>query len=249
MDHGKRRDVPKVYREILGAAPRWIIASGMSMGWNCLWGERERLNLRPCPVLGDRLDGGPQHVDLTTQAILRQCYFRDTVPNRDVESLDTYLTALASGESVLFWCDPSLRSCLGILWALETLALRGADFSGARLVLWPFANGEPDNETGGRRALEQLFPVTNVLEPLIALRRHLASDSAVVGADLSALQGRQALRLYRVPPHCSRSPGTRRRNGCPGAPPHLPLGRWPAHHERSDHSPAAEGSKGQQPVA
>jgi hypothetical protein len=191
-------DVPALYRALLGGAPRWVIwwravslYFHLGAGFNQP-GDLEPLGMRACPPLIDWLHCGPQNVDLSVQARLRDEYWQVREESYDPEgtdrkSLDSYARALASGNKVIFWCNPELGSCLGILWALDALHQRGADFRNAALLLWPAAGAEWIGEPEARRAFEQLIPVREVLEPLIAVRRHIASDSDTVEADLSTL--------------------------------------------------------------
>jgi hypothetical protein len=143
------------------------------------------------PRLSDWLEIGPQHVDLSRQAQLREEFFAgtdsQTVARHDFGRLDAFEQALAAGESVIFWCSPGLGSCLGVLWALDALHQRGVDLVSASLLLWPTTPGELPNEAETRLAFEQLVQVPEVMAPLIAIRRHLASDSDTVEADLSDL--------------------------------------------------------------
>ena len=86
------------------------------------------LKLRYGPFLLDPLDWGPQHVDLAIQHLMRCCYFGFS---RDAFSeFDQCLQVLERGKQVMFWGDPVLRSCLAVLWALESLAARRADTDG-----------------------------------------------------------------------------------------------------------------------
>jgi hypothetical protein len=194
----EKPDVATLYLETLGNVPRWVVWWGSpNLSWHfgsSFAGPRdvERLGIRVCSSLSDWLENGPQHVDLARQTLLRECYFRESdmfpCQSRDRECLNAYAQALATGEEMVFWCDPQLTSCLGILWALDALHQRGADLRRASLLLWPATPGEsPASEPETRRAFEQLVPVPEVLQPLIAIRRHLASDSDELDADLSPL--------------------------------------------------------------
>src|SRR5713226_5022059 len=148
----------------------------------------EDLRFEYCPPLYrvGPLDWGPQHVDLAIQELMRCCYFR--IPFAGNPVLESYSGTLESGDEVAFWCEPILPSCLGILWALEALAARGADLRNASLVLSP---GRTDIEVVDpqaiRAAVAQRIPAGECLAPLVPVRRHLASDSDEVRADLSAL--------------------------------------------------------------
>jgi hypothetical protein len=144
------------------------------------------LKLEYCPFLHDPLDWGPQHVDLATQHLMRCCYFGWSL--EAYHEFDQCCQAVESGDEVVFWADPELRSCLAILWALESLVARGSDLRKAYLVLSP---GNSRLERLHPDAIHQAFaeriPVPAALAPLIAVRRHLASDSDMVRADLSSL--------------------------------------------------------------
>jgi hypothetical protein len=196
----ERLQFGKLYRETLGGAPRWVIKWGdpdlfFEMGLlGAGPGDMQHLGIKMLPALSDWLEIGPQHVDLSQQAQLREAFFSDTdrqqAAHHDLKCLDAYEQALAGGESVIFWCSPHLGSCLGVLWALDALHQRGVDFRHASFLLWPNTPGEPLIEVETRPAFEQLVPVPEVLEPLITVRRHLASDSDIVEADLSDLPPR-----------------------------------------------------------
>src|SRR5262249_23591755 len=127
----ERPDVAALYGEALGNVPRSFVWQGSpNLSWHfgssfARPSDVERLGIRVCPSLSDWLEVGPQHVDLTLQTQLRERYFRDSdmspCQRRDLECLDAYAQALATGEEVAFWCDPQLKSCLAILWALDAL--------------------------------------------------------------------------------------------------------------------------------
>jgi hypothetical protein len=141
------------------------------------------LKLEHCPPIWEALHWGPQHRDLKTQQMLRCSYFRS---NRATD-FDAYVEALESGDEVLFWCEPSLGSCLHILWVLETLAARGADLPNGSLALSPVCTLEKGDPKLIQEAIAARISVHEVLQPLIEVRRHLASDSEVVRADVSRL--------------------------------------------------------------
>jgi hypothetical protein len=142
------------------------------------------LKLDHCPPIRECIHWGPQHVDLHTQEMLRRCYYRSSWTT----DFDAYIEALNNGDEVLFWGEPSLGSCVNILWVLDTLATRGANLRNAFLVLSPVTTPRAQDDPAGLlEAITARVPVEEVLQPLIALRRHLASDSDTVCADLSAL--------------------------------------------------------------
>jgi hypothetical protein len=201
----EQTDVAAIYRELLATVQRWIIGWGHHSVYLSWWPHRlhlgygtsfsradlELLRMRVGPAVSDWLEVGPQHVDLARQTELREQYYRETeregIASQDQERLDAYGQALATGEPVIFWCDPELGSCLGILWALDALYQRGADLRNAALLLWPTPTVSLPSEPETRRAFEQLVPVPEVLEPLIAIRRHMASGSDDLEFDLSSL--------------------------------------------------------------
>jgi len=193
----EQTDVAAIYHELLGSVPRWMVWWPTSSNYfHDRWdsgrpSDFEPLGIRLCPSHRDWLEVGPQHVDLSRQAELREQYFCATeyegTASGDLARLDMHAQALATGEPVVFWCDPVLGSCLSILWALDALHQRGADLSHASLLLWPLPDSSSPSEPETRRAFEQLVPVPAVLEPLIAIRRHVASDSEDLEVDLSSL--------------------------------------------------------------
>jgi hypothetical protein len=142
--------------------------------------------LHYCPPIQDVLHWGPQHVDLATQRLLRRCYHRGLLD--DETDFAAYVQALEGPDEVLFWGEPSLGSCLAILWTLDVLYSSGAKLERASLALLPV---RADNLRSDLEAVHQIIcgriPVQEVLEPLLAVRRHLASDSDQVRADLSRL--------------------------------------------------------------
>jgi Pentapeptide repeats (8 copies) len=193
----ERVDVDALYRELLGNVRRWVIwwlshklyfhfGPGINRP-----SDFAPLGIQVCPPLKDWLEVGPQHVDLTRQTELREQYYRyyeqAGAPTKEWSHLDAYAQALATGEPVIFWCDPELGSCQGILWALDALHQRGAELRNASLLLWPTRVGSPPSEPETRRVFEQLVPVPEVLQPLIAIRRQIASDSNDLEVDLSSL--------------------------------------------------------------
>lgn len=142
--------------------------------------------LQPCPPLYDVLDWGPQHVNLAVQRLMRECYFNR--PASDDEQIETYGQALEAGEQVLFWCDPTLANCLGILWTLDCLVTRGYELDRAYLVLLPGVSHSASLDPSAvLNAFEERVSVAELIEPLLAVRRHIASDSEEVKADLSEL--------------------------------------------------------------
>ena len=146
----------------------------------------ERPAIEYCPYLLEGLDWGPQHVDLETQYQMRRCYFRHTLAG--VADFAAYTEALEAEDDVIFWCEPVLRSALAILWALDTLVTRGTDLRRAYLVLAPGRSElEIFDPEAVHLAIARRIPVLEVIRPLVAARRHLASDSHTVCPDLSPL--------------------------------------------------------------
>jgi hypothetical protein len=148
------------------------------------YGRLPVLELDHCPPILEDIHWGPQHVDLPTQDLLRRSFHRGAYDR--LTDFECYLEALRSGDEVIFWCDPSLGSCLAILWVLDTLSGRGADWRNAYLLLSAEMR-VPQEPNLTRQAFEARIAVAETLQPLIAIRRHLASDSEVVRADLSRL--------------------------------------------------------------
>jgi hypothetical protein len=196
LEAPERTEVCALLLETLGEAPGWVVPGHASLPFDLGMiadapDDFERLGIRFLSPLSDWLEVGPQHVDLTRQAKLRKEYFPSTecqeAIQNDERRVEACTQTLASGERVLFWSGPRLGSCLAVLWVLDALHQRGADLRNASLLFWPTTPGESPTEPDTRRAFEQLVPVPEVLEPLIDVRRHVASDSDVVQADLSAL--------------------------------------------------------------
>lgn len=143
------------------------------------------LELDYCPTLWDDLHWGPQHVDLSVQKLLRRSYRRGR-PDPDSD-ISAYIKALASGEEVMFWGEPSLPSCLAIVWVLDTLVSHGADLRHATLALPPVTTIDSNDREMLQKTIAARIPVSEVLQPLIDIRRYLASDRDPVRADLSLL--------------------------------------------------------------
>ncbi len=144
--------------------------------------------------LGDVLSWGPQHPDLQVQALMRTAYFREPRGvEYDSETVADLATALDRGEAAAFWCEPCLENCLSVLWALEALTTGGADMRRVRLAitdrLWSV---DPLDEAAAREAFTARVSAEEVLEPLLAVRRHLASDTHRIEPDLSILPERVA---------------------------------------------------------
>lgn len=144
--------------------------------------EPADLGLEYLSILRDPLDWGPQHPDLKTQHLMRCCYFG--WPLIAYQEFDRCAEALMAGDEVVFWCEPVLASCLAVLWALDILVAHRADLGKAYLVLSParFPAAEVI-----RRAFAERVPVIEALESLLAIRRHLASDSEEMRPDVSLL--------------------------------------------------------------
>jgi hypothetical protein len=127
-------------------------------------------------------------VDLTTQHLMRCSYFGWPLTGYHEEEVDNCRRALEDDEAVTFWCEPVLTGCLCILWVLEALVTQRVDLTRAYLALSP---GRTDiqalNPEAIRQAVQERIPVSEVLDPLIVVRRHLASDCEHVCADRSPL--------------------------------------------------------------
>jgi hypothetical protein len=136
--------------------------------------------------VSDPLDWGPHHVNLATQRSLRLAYFG--WPSAADAPLACCCQALERGEEVTFWCEPVLVSCLCLLWALESLAVLKVPLHSCYLAASPGRTDiqrlDPDEI---RRSIRDPIPVGEVLDPLVALRRHLASDSDAISVDRSSV--------------------------------------------------------------
>lgn len=134
----------------------------------------------------DCLDWGPQNVDLQLQELLRYTFFRTAYSS--IRDTDDYMMALASGSQTALLCEPYLGNCLAILWLLESLAQQHVNMKNCSLVfLPPETRGTPPLAEQIDHALATALPASDVLLALQTIRRHIASDSADVYADLSAL--------------------------------------------------------------
>jgi hypothetical protein len=153
--------------------------------------REEEIDLSYLPALSDSLDWGPHHVDLATQNQMRLCYFRRPHSLIDTSHLDLYSQRLRDGADVLFWGEPVLGSCLGILWALDALVTRDTPLDRACLALSPARSYRQSLTPAAlQQCLEERVPVEEFLEPLVALRRHTASDIRLSPPDLSTLPPR-----------------------------------------------------------
>jgi hypothetical protein len=148
--------------------------------------RRTRPPLRYARPFLDALALGPQHVDLPTQALLRHCYHLFRID--DEAAVEEHLQLLNASERLAFWCNQDLSACLAILWALDALATLDADLRNAVLVF------RPSPRWADLLSPEEIWPrigegiaVPDVLPDLVALRRHLASDSDILLADLDGL--------------------------------------------------------------
>lgn len=127
-----------------------------------------------CPLLHEGLDWGPHHLDLATQRIARQCFFRAAWPSST--DFGVYNEALSSSARVLFWCEPILSAGLDTLWGLAELSARGADLRHAFLVIPPISHLHQKMDLPTLHgAVEERIPVAEVLDALFAVRREIAA--------------------------------------------------------------------------
>lgn len=159
-----------------------LVTWGSWCGDRRWWRDLERVGVTHTIALRDSLFWGPQHIDLQVQALLRTAHQRDPGAVRhDAARIEECVTALAGGEEVFFWCEPSLGNCLAVLWALACLAERSAPIERAMLAFgercWP---QWPNDAAEVAAAIACGVPAVAHLEPLVAVRRELASDSETI---------------------------------------------------------------------
>jgi hypothetical protein len=150
----------------------------------------ERLGLRRedviLPALSEVLDWGPLHCDPEIQQRLRECYFRQ--PYKAASVFDKYLGQMPKDDELVFWCERVLPGCLVILWALDHLVSRGAELHRSSLALSPAgAITDPVATDSLCQALSERVPIGETLEPIVAVWRHIASDSYPIAPDLSGI--------------------------------------------------------------
>jgi hypothetical protein len=139
------------------------------------------------PLLTEDLYWGPQHPDLATQRLLRTAHLRSDLRDDD-EAIELAIWRLEEGDELVLWGAPLVSNCLSLLWALARLAERTDRLQQVSLVLNPCL---PHQTYLSVEELLELWrtrvPVAEFLAPLLEARKHFASDSEAIEADVSAL--------------------------------------------------------------
>lgn len=128
---------------------------------------------------------GPHHVDLNLQAQLRRAFMRWESP--DEQTAADLATVIRHGDEVVVWAHHEFGSFLAVLWLLDRMTGHGADPSRIRLVIDHKSPYERHTAEELAAAAEGALPFAEIADPLLRVRREIASDSDSVEIDRSGL--------------------------------------------------------------
>lgn len=149
-----------------------------------LWGVAVGSTLPMRDILWE----GPQHVDLDVQERMRMAYFRSDADRGLPASVDACVEILAAGDDLLIWATSDLTACLNVLWVVDWLHTHGAGLENASLVIDPEPQFGPHRDADTvTRGFQDRVPLLEVVQPLIDLRRQVASPDWGCRPDLRAV--------------------------------------------------------------